>query len=71
MAARLKDEGKPPALRWPKGVFRKYVDQVTSASERGNDVEAGTCLRKDITKILLCKRNHSSRGVLAPEGKRQ
>ncbi len=24
---------KPPALRWPKGVFRKYVDRVTSASE--------------------------------------
>ena len=23
----------PPALRWPKGVFRKYVDRVTSASE--------------------------------------
>jgi dihydroxy-acid dehydratase len=22
-----------PALRWPKGVFRKYVDRVTSASE--------------------------------------
>jgi dihydroxy-acid dehydratase len=32
MAARLKDF-KPPALRWPKGVFRKYVDRVTSASE--------------------------------------
>jgi dihydroxy-acid dehydratase len=31
MAARLKDF-KPPALRWPKGVFRKYVDRVTSAS---------------------------------------
>jgi dihydroxy-acid dehydratase len=24
---------KPPALRWPKGVFRKYVDRVRSASE--------------------------------------
>jgi dihydroxy-acid dehydratase len=24
---------KPPALRWPKGVFRKYVDRVSSASE--------------------------------------
>ncbi|MGB9409477.1 MAG: dihydroxy-acid dehydratase [Terracidiphilus sp.] len=24
---------KPPALRWPRGVFRKYVDRVTSASE--------------------------------------
>jgi dihydroxy-acid dehydratase len=23
----------PPALRWPKGVFRKYVDRVNSASE--------------------------------------
>src|ERR1700677_333053 len=23
----------PPALRWPKGVFKKYVDRVTSASE--------------------------------------
>jgi dihydroxy-acid dehydratase len=22
----------PPALRWPQGVFRKYVDRVTSAS---------------------------------------
>jgi dihydroxy-acid dehydratase len=22
----------PPALRWPAGVFRKYVDRVTSAS---------------------------------------
>ncbi|MGB6729260.1 MAG: dihydroxy-acid dehydratase [Terracidiphilus sp.] len=32
MAARLKDF-KPPALRWPKGVFRKYVDRVNSASE--------------------------------------
>jgi dihydroxy-acid dehydratase len=31
MASRLKDF-KPPALRWPKGVFRKYVDRVTSAS---------------------------------------
>ncbi len=31
MATRLKDF-KPPALRWPKGVFRKYVDRVTSAS---------------------------------------
>jgi dihydroxy-acid dehydratase len=31
MAARLKNF-KPPALRWPKGVFRKYVDRVTSAS---------------------------------------
>jgi dihydroxy-acid dehydratase len=29
--ARLKDF-KPPALRWPKGVFRKYVDRVSSAS---------------------------------------
>ncbi len=32
IAARLKDF-KPPALRWPKGVFRKYVDRVQSASE--------------------------------------
>jgi len=24
---------KPPALRWPKGVFRKYVDRVQSAAE--------------------------------------
>jgi dihydroxy-acid dehydratase len=32
MAARLKDF-KPPALRWPRGVFRKYVDRVSSASE--------------------------------------
>jgi dihydroxy-acid dehydratase len=31
MAARLKDF-KPPALRWPQGVFRKYVDRVNSAS---------------------------------------
>ncbi len=31
MAKRLKDF-KPPALRWPAGVFRKYVDRVTSAS---------------------------------------
>jgi dihydroxy-acid dehydratase len=32
IAARL--EGfTPPALRWPKGVFRKYVDRVNSASE--------------------------------------
>ena len=23
---------KAPALRWPGGVFRKYVDRVTSAS---------------------------------------
>jgi dihydroxy-acid dehydratase len=32
MAKRLKDF-KPPALRWPAGVFRKYVDRVTSASQ--------------------------------------
>ncbi len=32
MAERLKDF-KPPALRWPQGVFRKYVDRVTSASQ--------------------------------------
>ena len=32
MQARLK-EFKTPALRWPKGVFRKYVDRVKSASE--------------------------------------
>ncbi|MGO9323943.1 MAG: dihydroxy-acid dehydratase [Terracidiphilus sp.] len=32
MAARLKNF-KPPALRWPKGVFRKYVDRVNSAAE--------------------------------------
>jgi dihydroxy-acid dehydratase len=32
IADRLKSF-KPPALRWPKGVFRKYVDRVTSASE--------------------------------------
>jgi dihydroxy-acid dehydratase len=32
MKKRLK-EVKQPALRWPKGVFRKYVDRVTSASE--------------------------------------
>jgi dihydroxy-acid dehydratase len=31
MASRLKTF-KPPALRWPAGVFRKYVDRVTSAS---------------------------------------
>jgi dihydroxy-acid dehydratase len=32
IAARLKGF-TPPALRWPKGVFRKYVDRVNSASE--------------------------------------
>ncbi len=32
IAARLKNFA-PPALRWPKGVFRKYVDRVTSASK--------------------------------------
>jgi dihydroxy-acid dehydratase len=32
IAARLKDF-RPPALRWPRGVFRKYVDRVNSASE--------------------------------------
>ena len=32
IAERLKDF-TPPALRWPEGVFRKYVDRVTSASE--------------------------------------
>jgi dihydroxy-acid dehydratase len=32
IAKRLKGF-KPPALRWPRGVFRKYVDCVTSASE--------------------------------------
>jgi dihydroxy-acid dehydratase len=32
IAARLKDFA-PPALRWPRGVFRKYVDRVNSASE--------------------------------------
>jgi len=31
IAARLKGF-RPPALRWPNGVFRKYVDRVTSAS---------------------------------------
>jgi len=31
IAARLKGF-KPPALRWPAGVFRKYVDRVNSAS---------------------------------------
>ncbi len=31
MAARLKNF-KAPALRWPGGVFRKYVDRVNSAS---------------------------------------
>ena len=31
IAARLKNF-TPPALRWPKGVFRKYVDRVTSAA---------------------------------------
>ncbi|MGA8730635.1 MAG: dihydroxy-acid dehydratase [Terracidiphilus sp.] len=31
MAARLKNF-KAPALRWPAGVFRKYVDRVNSAS---------------------------------------
>ncbi|MFP5205959.1 MAG: dihydroxy-acid dehydratase [Acidobacteriota bacterium] len=32
MRRRLKDF-KAPALRWPSGVFRKYVDRVKSASE--------------------------------------
>ena len=32
IAARLKGFA-PPALRWPRGVFRKYVDRVGSASE--------------------------------------
>jgi dihydroxy-acid dehydratase len=32
MSSRLKNF-KPPALRWPGGVFRKYVDRVTSASQ--------------------------------------
>jgi dihydroxy-acid dehydratase len=32
IAARLKGF-TPPALRWPRGVFRKYVDRVNSASE--------------------------------------
>jgi dihydroxy-acid dehydratase len=32
IASRLKGF-KPPALRWPGGVFRKYVDRVNSASE--------------------------------------
>ena len=32
IAARLKSF-KPPALRWSRGVFRKYVDRVSSASE--------------------------------------
>jgi dihydroxy-acid dehydratase len=32
MAARLKGF-RPPALRWPQGVFRKYVDRVKSAAE--------------------------------------
>jgi dihydroxy-acid dehydratase len=32
ITARLKGF-TPPALRWPKGVFKKYVDRVTSASE--------------------------------------
>jgi dihydroxy-acid dehydratase len=32
MASRLKGF-TPPPLRWPQGVFRKYVDRVTSASK--------------------------------------
>jgi len=32
IASRLKNFA-PPALRWPRGVFRKYVDRVNSASE--------------------------------------
>jgi len=32
IAARLKGF-QPPPLRWPRGVFGKYVDRVTSASE--------------------------------------
>ena len=32
IASRLKGF-TPPALRWPRGVFRKYVDRVSSASE--------------------------------------
>jgi dihydroxy-acid dehydratase len=32
LQARLKNFKAPP-LRWPKGVFRKYVDRVNSASE--------------------------------------
>ena len=32
IAARLKNF-TPPPLRWPRGVFRKYVDRVSSASE--------------------------------------
>jgi dihydroxy-acid dehydratase len=32
IGARLKGF-MPPLLRWPQGVFRKYVDRVTSASE--------------------------------------
>jgi dihydroxy-acid dehydratase len=32
MTSRLKNF-KAPALRWPQGVFRKYVDRVKSASE--------------------------------------
>jgi dihydroxy-acid dehydratase len=32
IAARLKGF-RPPPLRWPRGVFRKYVDRVNSASE--------------------------------------
>jgi len=31
MRSRLKNFA-PPSLRWPQGVFRKYVDRVTSAS---------------------------------------
>ena len=31
-ASRLKNFA-PPALRWPNGVFRKYVDRVTSAAQ--------------------------------------
>ena len=38
IAARLKGF-KPPALRWPKGVFRKYVDRVTSRIRGSNDVK--------------------------------
>ena len=35
IAARLKGF-TPPALRWPSGVFRKYVDRVKSAAEGAN-----------------------------------
>ncbi len=52
MAARLK-QVKPPPLRWPQGVFRKYVDRVNLSQRGRNDVKT----RKSGARIVGSKQD--------------